>query len=300
MANELQKYSSAEIQKITKIKDAVKVKDMAEAAGIFYKAQGAFEKAQEAQEIKLRSIRQAGIILLPPEQGGMTARDKGGDRRSENFQTVGNLPIETPLQETLEQAGISPNTAHVWQKVARVPEDKFEVYFTEISYYGDEFTIAGLLKFAGEWYGRSDIAEWQTPQWLFDILDKEFHFTLDVCASEFNHKCPEYYTKKQDGLKQNWNGSCWMNPPYGREIKEWMTKARIESENEAVVVCLVPARTDTEWWWDNCINGEIRFIKGRLKWQENSDTAAPFPSAVIILGSKVKTKVVWWNVQSKK
>ena len=60
---------------------------------------------------------------------------------------LGNL---TQFQEVLKEGGISENTAFIWQKVARVPEDKFEVYFTETEYYGDEFTIAGLLKFAGE------------------------------------------------------------------------------------------------------------------------------------------------------
>ncbi|MGA2463709.1 MAG: hypothetical protein ABSH06_05075 [Thermodesulfobacteriota bacterium] len=74
----------------------------------------------------------------------MTVREDGG-RPEKN--SLGNL---TSFQETLEQGGISDNTAHVWQKVARVPEDKFEIYFTEADYYKDEFTIAGLLKFAGK------------------------------------------------------------------------------------------------------------------------------------------------------
>lgn len=290
--NSLVKIDAINIQKLTKIEDTVKIKEIAEAAEVFYKAQGAFEKAQEAQELKLRCIRQAGIILLPSDQGGMTDREDG---KRVDLTSLGSL---TRFQEVLEQSGISEYTAHVWQKVARVPEDKFEIYFTEADYYKDEFTIAGLLKFAGEWYGRSDIVEWETPQWLFDILDKEFPFTLDVCASEFNYKCPKYYTKEQDGLKQNWEGVCWMNPPYGREISLWMAKAKKESKNDCLVVCLVPARPDTDWWWENCIQGEIRFIRGRLQWP-GSNTAAPFPSAIIILSQKTKERVVWWDVQSK-
>ena len=149
-----------------------------------------------------------------------------------------------------------------------------------------------------DWYQSSESPEWETPQWLFDILNKEFHFTLDICASEFNHKCPKYFTMEQDSLKQKWKGICWMNPPYGRKIKDWMSKAYSESKNGTTIVCLVPARSDTEWWWDNCINGEIRFIKGRLKWP-GSNTMAPFPSAIVILNNKIQSKVVWWNVQSK-
>jgi site-specific DNA-methyltransferase (adenine-specific) len=68
--------------------------------------------------------------------------------------------------------------------------------------------------------------EWSTPQDLFDRLNDEFHFTIDVCASEENTKVSRYYTKEQDGLKQDWTGeTVWCNPPYGRQIKRWIHKA---------------------------------------------------------------------------
>ena len=54
---------------------------------------------------------------------------------------------------------------------------------------------------------------WETPQGFFDELNKEFHFTLDVCALPENAKCPRFYTPEQDGLKQPWEGVCWCNPP---------------------------------------------------------------------------------------
>ena len=49
--------------------------------------------------------------------------------------------------------------------------------------------------------------EWATPQDLFDSLDKEFHFTLDPCANEHNHKCETYYSRSDDGLSKNWGGA---------------------------------------------------------------------------------------------
>lgn len=68
--------------------------------------------------------------------------------------------------------------------------------------------------------------EWATPIELFDSLNKEFHFTLDVCADEKNHKCARYFNKAQNGLNQDWGTeTCWMNPPYGRTIGKWMDKA---------------------------------------------------------------------------
>jgi phage N-6-adenine-methyltransferase len=122
---------------------------------------------------------------------------------------------------------------------------------------------------------------WSTPQEFYDMLNNEFHFTLDPCATDDNHKTDKYYTIDDDGLSKDWSGEVvFMNPPYGRSIGAWMKKA---SESDAKVVCLIPSRTDTRWWHDYVIprSDEIRYIKGRLKFggQKNS---APFPSAVII------------------
>jgi len=75
----------------------------------------------------------------------------------------------------------------------------------------------------------SNTDQWATPQYLFDTLDKEFHFTLDVCADQTNHKTARYYDKAQDGLRHAWTGVCWMNPPYGRAIGDWVKKAYEES-----------------------------------------------------------------------
>ena len=126
---------------------------------------------------------------------------------------------------------------------------------------------------------RSD--EWETPQWLFDQLHTEFCFRLDVCATADNAKCERYYTKAEDGLAQDWSGVCWMNPPYGREINRWIEKAYESSLGGATVVCLLPSRTDTKWWHEYVMRGEVRFLRGRLKFG-GSKNSAPFPSAVVI------------------
>lgn len=128
---------------------------------------------------------------------------------------------------------------------------------------------------------------WATPQDFFDRLNEEFGFELDVCAIAENAKCKKYYNPEIDGLKQEWEGVCWMNPPYGRSIGEWVKKAYQSSLAGATVVCLIPARTDTRWFHDYCMKGEIRFVKGRLKFG-NSKNSAPFPSAIVIFGDKAK------------
>ena len=130
---------------------------------------------------------------------------------------------------------------------------------------------------------------WSTPQDFFDKLNDEFHFTLDVCADENNHKCEHYYTKEIDGLRRPWIGTIWCNPPYGRKIGEWVRRAYIFSHiSSTTVVMLLPARTDTRWFHDyiyNKSNTEIRFIKGRLKFG-GCKNSAPFPSMVVIFRSK--------------
>lgn len=133
----------------------------------------------------------------------------------------------------------------------------------------------------------SKTAEWTTPQTFYDRLNQEFNFTLDPCCTDETAKCNTYYTEADDGLSQSWAGhSVFMNPPYGRSIKEWIRKAYEESRKpNTVVVALIPARTDTRYWHDYCMEAsEIRFIKGRLKFGE-SNNSAPFPSAVVVFGS---------------
>lgn len=133
----------------------------------------------------------------------------------------------------------------------------------------------------------SNTDNWSTPQEFFDELNREFHFNLDPCADDTNHKCEKYYTRAEDGLIQNWGGghTVFCNPPYGREISKWVEKAFNESRKEkTTVVMLIPARTDTRWFHDYIYrNAEIRFIRGRLKFGD-SKNSAPFPSMVVVFG----------------
>jgi phage N-6-adenine-methyltransferase len=124
--------------------------------------------------------------------------------------------------------------------------------------------------------------EWETPQYLFDELDREFHFTLDVCATAENAKCAAFYSRTQDGLAQPWEGVCWMNPPYGRTISLWIAKAYNSAQAGATIVALVPSRTDTAWWQDYVakIPG-IRYLRGRLRFG-SAKSNAPFPNAVVV------------------
>ena len=128
---------------------------------------------------------------------------------------------------------------------------------------------------------------WETPQAFFDKYHARYKFTLDVCATADNAKCEKFYTEQDNALRLPWHGVCWMNPPYGRTIGLWMRKAFDSFKEGATVVCLVPARTDTNWWHDYSMKGEIEFIKGRLKFGGHTNSA-PFPSAVVAFDDRVR------------
>ena len=129
--------------------------------------------------------------------------------------------------------------------------------------------------------------QWETPQWLFDKYDAVYHFDVDVCALPENAKCARYFTPEQDGLAQEWTGHVWCNPPYGRQIGQWVKKA---SECSAeLVVMLLPARTDTQWFHDYVNRGGviIEYLRGRLKFGQ-AKNSAPFPSMIVIFDRRKK------------
>lgn len=130
----------------------------------------------------------------------------------------------------------------------------------------------------------------ETPKYLFDRISSIFNFSLDVCALPENAKCESYYTPEDDGLSKSWRGGIWCNPPYGREISSWVRKAYEESQKEynSFVLMLLPARTDTKWWWD-WVQGKatLFFIKGRVKFGDHN-VGAPFPSVLALYMKEVK------------
>jgi phage N-6-adenine-methyltransferase len=127
---------------------------------------------------------------------------------------------------------------------------------------------------------RSD--EWATPNWFYDLIEAELGpIDRDVCGTAKNAKCKVFYTREMDGLKQEWRGVCWCNPPYS-EVALWLEKAYQSSLAGATVVCLIPARTDTIYWHRFVTKAyEIRFFKGRLKFGD-AQNSAPFPSALVV------------------
>lgn len=135
---------------------------------------------------------------------------------------------------------------------------------------------------------------WQTPAWLLQALRQTFGvFDLDPCAQTKRRRAASVsakmlFTADDDGLSLPWHGKVFVNPPYGRSLKSWTSKARSEFAvgNASLVVALVPARTDTNWWHRDILgDAAIVFLKGRLRFGEGKDSA-PFPSALAIWGAR--------------
>ena len=138
--------------------------------------------------------------------------------------------------------------------------------------------------------------EWGTPQSFFDKLNNQFNFTLDPCATKKTAKCKKFYTIKDDGLSKSWEGeTVFVNPPYGKELKYWVKKSYEESRNpNTTVVLLCPSRTDTQYFHNYMMKAtELRFVKGRLKFESNNKetNSAPFPSVVAVFKFDVKPTI---------
>jgi phage N-6-adenine-methyltransferase len=152
---------------------------------------------------------------------------------------------------------------------------------------------------------------WTTPQAFFDALNFIFNFTLDPTATHENAKTSRYFTKDDDCLKHSWKGErCFMNPPFNKPeaackkncknkrceergyhnehyvpgLIDFVRKAYEESlQDDTLVVCLVPARTDTAAWHRYCKKGYRYEIEGRLKFGK-AKAGAPFPTAIVVFG----------------
>lgn len=152
--------------------------------------------------------------------------------------------------------------------------------------------------------------DWGTPVDLFENINVLFNFDLDVCATEDNKKVDNFISPEMDAFNVQWKGkSCWMNPPYGKPEKQcsvrcnkkkctdrgfhrvkylpgvgdWINRAYVQCiENESTVVCLLPARTDANWFqsvWDYA--SLICFVRGRIKF-EGASSGATFPSVIVV------------------
>jgi len=115
---------------------------------------------------------------------------------------------------------------------------------------------------------------WQTPKEIFNTLNNEFWFEMDVAASEENKLCEKFFDEEDDALSRDWHLCNWCNPPYSN-IMPWVNKAIEQHEKGSTTVMIVPADTSVKWFksaYDSC--NEVRFISGRISFI-NAETQKP-------------------------
>jgi phage N-6-adenine-methyltransferase len=135
--------------------------------------------------------------------------------------------------------------------------------------------------------------DWITPRVIIETLGP---FDLDPCAClQQPWACAKaWYTIKDDGLQQFWEGRVWLNPPYGRRTGEWMAKLADHGRGTALVF----ARTETEWFveqvWERA--DAVMFLHGRLNFARpcGSPTKknAGGPSVLIAYGKEDVDRLV--------
>ena len=145
--------------------------------------------------------------------------------------------------------------------------------------------VAGAQSAAGPALPRTVFSresdEWATPLDLFEPLAREYLIDLDVAASAANAKCEEYFDRDLDGLQRDWGRRrCWMNPPHSA-LASWVAKADQEAQRGAVVIALLPARTDAGWFHEHVLDRyPVCWIRGRVRFVGATDNA-PFPSMLV-------------------
>lgn len=122
---------------------------------------------------------------------------------------------------------------------------------------------------------------WLTPLWIIKELGE---FDLDPCGFPGHSTAREIITLPTDGLKREWSGRCWLNPPYGKDQKYWLEKLKSHGNG----IALIFARLETKWIQPFICDGFFT-IEGRIKFLNKDfkeETNAGAPSMLIPFGRK--------------
>lgn len=111
--------------------------------------------------------------------------------------------------------------------------------------------------------------EWFTPKYVFEALgvnfDLDVAMPLDDCFC--NVPAKESFTVEEDGLKSQWFGFIWMNPPFGNQKSKFLWIQKFINHQNGIA--LMPDRTSAPWWQYFAknvdaillVDGKIKFIK---------------------------------------
>lgn len=273
---------------VDEVKD---IRDKAQAMAAYAKQANDTQLVEWATEIKVRAERRAGQILseMPKNNGG---RPKTTDIVSE---------VSTP---TLESLGVSHKQSERWQKLAAIPEERFEQAVIAAKETAREVTTAAMLRLDKPHVTHnSGENEWYTPPAFIEMARKAMGgIDCDPASSDFANKVVKaktHYTAQDNGLAQQWRGRVWMNPPYSNplcgEFCAALTRKFAEKEIDQACV-LVNNATETGWFQSMLkLASGVCFLEGRVKYHDHTGTPANSPlqgQAVLYFGSRVQSFVV--------
>lgn len=136
--------------------------------------------------------------------------------------------------------------------------------------------------------GDGQSVEWYTPPGIIEALG--LNYDLDPCSPPAGLPwipARRHYSKEVDGLAQRWSGRVFMNPPYGRNIGDWMRRFAIHGNG----IALVFARTETEWFQRTVPAVDVAcFVRGRLTFVAKSGEMGHYnagaPSVLLGVGER--------------
>jgi len=138
----------------------------------------------------------------------------------------------------------------------------------------------------------SESTEWGTPDDIYLPLDQEFHFVFDLAATPDNSKVSgKFFTKEDDALSKEWSreGWNWLNPPYDRRIRCWISYTILQREKGSSTVMLLKNGAEMDWFFRYAIPqaNEIRFIRKRVRHLKNGiqGNGSYHPSLILVFNA---------------
>lgn len=273
----------AEARTLDEIKQ---IHDKAQAAAEYARAAKLGLDAQNyAAEIKLRAERKAGELLAGLERA-----------TPQTAVIMSNAGHDTEYAQVLADTDTNRQQAHRWQKIAAMPEQRFEAFIENTRAAGDELTTAGALRIAvapdvDRVNARGDY-EWYTPQKYIEAARKVLGIIdLDPASSETANKrigARFILTQSDDGLTCPWYGRVWLNPPYGGLQADFTTKLLSEyrAGNVTNAILLVNANSTDTRWFSGLWNHTLCFTDHRINFEgvHNSGTGSTHGSVFAYLG----------------
>lgn len=229
--------------------------------------------AQSSQPETIEGRRSDGRGHRP--QGGVNAAARElGISKADAHRAVKVAALSPEAKEAARDAGLADNQAALLGAAKEKEPER---------------QVAAIREHSRRVMCSSESVEWYSPPHIVALATDFLGGEIDIDPA-WHPKSPvraaTTYTKADDGLSKSWKGRCYINPPYGRTIDDWIAKlvAEHDAGNITEAVALVPARVDTEWFrrldaFPRC------FVRGRITFS-NADNPAPYPHALIYLGRR--------------